>query len=165
MVREKATPAPSGRRNFRRRLLTSSCSRHPETTRSAGANRPSNPRFKKGQSGNPNGRPPKARSLESDLGARIRVREGDREISISKQEAFIKTLVARALKGDARASSLLVGLMAKLLDVEVDLAERGVDASEKAIIDAYVARRFAEAASKSASGGRADFGDPDDSGD
>jgi hypothetical protein len=54
--------------------------------------------------------------------------------------------------------------MAKLLDVEVDLAERGVDASEKAIIDAYVARRFAEAASKSASGGRADFGDPDDSG-
>jgi hypothetical protein len=57
--------------------------------------------------------------------------------------------------------------MAKLLDVEVDLAERGVDASEKAIIDAYVARRFAEAAipSKSASGGRADFGDPDDAGD
>jgi Family of unknown function (DUF5681) len=115
-----------------------------------------------------NGRPPKARNLKTDLvaelGARIRVREGDREVSISKQEAFIKTLVARALKGDARASSLLVGLMAKLLDVEVDLAERGVDTSEKAIIDAYVARRFAEAASKSASGGRADFGDPDDSG-
>ena len=133
---------------------------------------PQRSRFKKGQSGNPNGRPPKARNLKTDLvaelGARIRVREGDREVSISKQEAFIKTLVARALKGDARASSLLVNLMARLLDVEVDLAERGVvDASEKAIIDAYVARRFAEAAipSKSASGGRADFGDPDDSGD
>jgi hypothetical protein len=133
---------------------------------------PQHSRFKKGQSGSPNGRPPKARNLKTDLvaelGARIRVREGDREVSISKQEAFIKTLVARALKGDARASSLLVNLMARLLDVEVDLAERGVvDASEKAIIDAYVARRFAEAAipSKSASGGRADFGDPDDAGD
>jgi hypothetical protein len=132
---------------------------------------PRHSRFKKGQSGSPNGRPPKARNLKTDLvaelGARIRVREGDREVSISKQEAFIKTLVARALKGDARASSLLVNLMAMLLDVEVDLAERGVDASEKAIIDAYVARRFAEAAipSKSASGGRADFGDPDDAGD
>ena len=130
---------------------------------------PQHSRFKKGQSGSPNGRPPKARNLKTDLvaelGARIRVREGDREVSISKQEAFIKTLVARALKGDARASSLLVNLMARLLDVEVDLAERCVvDASEKAIIDAYVARRFAEAASKSASGGRADLGDPDDSG-
>ena len=133
---------------------------------------PQRSRFKKGQSGNPNGRPPKARNLKTDLvaelGARIRVREGDREVSISKQEAFIKTLVARALKGDARASSLLVNLMARLLDVEVDLAERGVvDASEKAIIDAYVARRFAEAAtpSKPASGGRVDLGDPDDAGD
>jgi hypothetical protein len=57
--------------------------------------------------------------------------------------------------------------MAKLLDVEVDLAERGVDASEKAIIDAYVARRIAEAAtpSESASGARVDLGDPDDAGD
>ena len=92
---------------------------------------PQHSRFKKGRSGSPNGRPPKARNLKTELGAelgaRIRVREGDREVSISKQEAFIKTLVARALKGDARASSLLVGLMAKLLDVEVDLAERGVE--------------------------------------
>ena len=143
--------------------------RPPETTKSAGANRPTVPGLKRASRGIL--RPPKARNLKTELvaelGARIRVREGDREVSISKQEAFIKTLVARALKGDARASSLLVGLMAKLLDVEVDLAERGVDASEKAIIDAYVARRFAEAAipSKSASGGRADFGDPDDAGD
>jgi Family of unknown function (DUF5681) len=132
---------------------------------------PHHSRFKKGQSGNQNGRTPKARNLKTDLvaelGARIRIREGYREVSISKQEAFIKTLVARALKGDARASSLLVGLMAKLLDVEVDLAERGVDTNEKAIIDAYVARRFAEDGipSKSTSGARTDFGDPDDVGD
>jgi hypothetical protein len=96
---------------------------------------PQHSRFKKGRSGSANGRPPKARNLKTDLvaelGARIRVREGDREVSISKQEAFIKTLVARALKGDARASSLLVGLMAKLLDVEVDLAERGVDQARR----------------------------------
>jgi Family of unknown function (DUF5681) len=61
---------------------------------------PQHSRFKKGQSGSPNGRPPKARNLKTDLvaelGARIRVREGDREVSISKPEAFIKTLVARA---------------------------------------------------------------------
>ena len=52
---------------------------------------PRHSRFKKGQSGSPNGRPPKARNLKTDLvaelGTRIRVREGDREVSISKQEA------------------------------------------------------------------------------
>jgi hypothetical protein len=57
--------------------------------------------------------------------------------------------------------------MAKLLDVEAVPVERGVDPSEKAIIDAYVARRFAKAAipSKSAPGGHVDFGEPDDAGD
>jgi hypothetical protein len=53
--------------------------------------------------------------------------------------------------------------MAKLLDVEVDPVERGVDASEKAIIDAYVARCSAEAAVPSS--GQVDSGDPDVAGD
>ena len=111
-----------------------------------------------GPVGEPEGGPAKARNLKADLvgelGARIRVREGDREVSyFETRRPSSKRSSREALKGDARASSLLVGLMAKLLDVEAVPVERGVDASEKAIIDAYVARRFAKAAipSKSAS--------------
>jgi len=111
---------------------------------------PQHTRFKKGHSANPKGRPSGTRNLKTDLtnelGGRIRVREGDRETLISKQEAFVKSLVARALKGDSRASSLLVTMMAKLLDVASAPAPTEVSADEQEIIDAYYNRRFAEAA-------------------
>lgn len=110
---------------------------------------PKHTHFKKGRSGNPKGRPPGTRNLKTDLtnelGGRIRVREGDRETLISKQEAFVKSLVARALKGDSRASSLLVTMMAKLLDVASAPAPTEVSADEQEIIDAYYNRRFADA--------------------
>jgi hypothetical protein len=111
---------------------------------------PQHTRFKKGHSANPKGRPSGTRNLKTDLtnelGGRIRVREGDRETLISKQEAFVKSLVARALKGDSRASSLLVTMMAKLLDVASAPAPTEVSADEQEIIDAYYNRRFADAA-------------------
>jgi hypothetical protein len=117
---------------------------------------PKHTRFKKGRSANPKGRPSGTRNLKTDftneLGSRIRVREGDRETSISKQEAFVKLLVARALKGDARASSLLVSLMAKLLDVASAPAPTEVGLHEQDIIEAYYRRRLAEAATPTANG-------------
>ena len=107
---------------------------------------PHHTQFKPNRSGNPKGRPPKSRNLKTDLvnelGTRVRIREGDRVIKVSKQEAFLKSLVARALQGDARASGLLVSLMARLLDLAASPPEAGVNAEEQAIIDAYFARRF-----------------------
>ena len=64
---------------------------------------PKQTRFKPGQSGNPKGRPKHARNLKSEfleeLGEIIRVREGDREMKISKQRAFVKALVAFSFGG------------------------------------------------------------------
>jgi hypothetical protein len=121
---------------------------------------PKHTRFKKGGSANPKGRPRGARNLKTDLtnelGGRIRVREGDRETSISKQEAFVKSLVARALKGDGRASSLLVTMMAKLLDVASTPTPTEVGSKEQDIIEAYYRRRFAEAAIPTAGGDAAE---------
>ncbi len=61
---------------------------------------PQHSRFKKGQSGSPNGRLPKARNLKTDLvaelGARIRVREGDRDTGLgSRRQPFKRTTAAR----------------------------------------------------------------------
>lgn len=85
---------------------------------------PAHTRFRKGQSGNPKGRPKGTQNLATDLaeelGERIRVREGDRERLVSKQRAMVKTLVARALQGDARAGAALLTLITKLLSPHLE---------------------------------------------
>jgi hypothetical protein len=82
---------------------------------------PKHSRFKKGKLGNPNGRPKGTKNLRTDLieelSEKIPVREGDRPTKISKQRAFVKTLVARSLKGDARAATTLMNLMLRVFDL------------------------------------------------
>ena len=75
---------------------------------------PRHTRFRKGRSGNPNGRPKQARNLLTDLHEelqqRITVREGGTERRISRQRAVVMRLLDKALKGE-------LGAMAKLLDL------------------------------------------------
>jgi hypothetical protein len=81
---------------------------------------PKHTRFQPGRSGNPQGRPKGTKNLKTDLieelGEKILVREGDQPRRVSKQRAIVKTLAARTLQGDARAASLLVSMMMRLLD-------------------------------------------------
>lgn len=117
-------------------------------------------RFKSGQSGNPKGRPKGTKNLATDLaeelGETIRIREGERQLTVSKQRAMLKALVAKALKGDARAASLLIALVAKATeDTPGPAAEAQAPLAEadRQILDDFLARATArEAAATSAPG-------------
>jgi len=73
-------------------------------------------RFRPGQSGNPKGRPKGARGvgkvLEEALSQEVSVTEGGRTSRITKREALILSLVTKALKGDMRAASETLKLIA-----------------------------------------------------
>jgi hypothetical protein len=81
---------------------------------------PMQTRFKPGQSGNPRGRPRGTKNLKTDLleelDEKIVIREGDRSQKVSKQRALLKSVVNRAIKGDARATSIALSTMMRLLE-------------------------------------------------
>lgn len=76
---------------------------------------PRSTRFQKGQSGNPRGRPKGSKSasalLEQALSAPVSINEGGTTRVIEQRMALFKSLVARAIKGDARAAALVIRLM------------------------------------------------------
>ncbi len=102
---------------------------------------PKKHRFQKGISGNPNGRPKDAKGLKTDLleelSETINVREGDRELRISKQRALIKTQVARALKGNDRAAAKIIDLYLKVIGLDDDAADADLPFTEdeRAVIE------------------------------
>jgi hypothetical protein len=101
-------------------------------------------RFKPGQSGNPKGRPKHARNLKTEfleeLNEIIRVREGDREMKISKQRAFVKALVAAAIKGDMRAANALVSFCNRAFGDERDESSSGTATHDLEILEEFVSR-------------------------
>ena len=103
--------------------------------------------FKPGQSGNPHGRPPGSKNLETELAEelqeRILIKEAGQGKTVSKQRAMIKSLTARAIQGDARAMSLILNMMSRLFHNN-EAAPDAVDmsATDHAILKAYKARLF-----------------------
>ena len=71
--------------------------------------------FKKGQSGNPRGRPKGARSvaklLDDALSQEVAVTTGGQTTRVTKREALILSLVTKAIKGDMRAAAQTLKLI------------------------------------------------------
>jgi hypothetical protein len=65
---------------------------------------PKHSQFKKGQTGNPNGRPKKLPELHVLLADVL----GEEKDGISAAEAILKSIRAKAAKGDVRAAELLL---------------------------------------------------------
>jgi hypothetical protein len=94
---------------------------------------PRRTRFRKGESGNPAGRPRGSKNAIAHLGKALRepvtVSENGRRKSITKCEALIKQLVTSALRGDHRSLRLLlIDQLPKLQEYEdrrVAIAEQG----------------------------------------
>lgn len=86
-------------------------------------------RFKKGQSGNPRGRPKGAHSskalLQAALAAPVRITEAGEIKTIAQREALFRALVARAVKGDNRATAQVIDLIERY-GLSDDLKEGGM---------------------------------------
>ena len=105
---------------------------------------PSYTRFIKGESGNPKGRPKGTKNLKTDLQEELEetilIREGNREKQISKQRAVLKSLVAKAVKGDTGAANLLLQRIERLLEANAVTETEELSSDERSILEAYEAR-------------------------
>ena len=95
---------------------------------------PKHSRFKKGRSGNPRGRSKGTKNLKTDLAEelaeRIQVTENGRVVALTKQRVMVKALTAKAMKGDTKAASTLIGLVAQTVGLDPQ-EEQDVDLSAK----------------------------------
>ena len=107
---------------------------------------PKDRQFRCGQSGNLNGRPKGVRNFKTDmreeLSESISIREGGRDISISKQRALIKRLVASAIDGDARSIATLMSFCARAFGDDNDDQQQAPE--DREIVQAF--KRHSKAA-------------------
>jgi hypothetical protein len=106
---------------------------------------PKHTQFQPGQSAHPSGRRKGVRNFKTDLIAelqeRIPIRENGRQMTITKQRAFIKALVAAAIKGDMRATNALVSFCTRSLGSEDEKTPNETPPVEDIdIIEAFVKR-------------------------
>ncbi len=96
-------------------------------------------RFKKGQSGNPSGRP-KGRiglkaTLQKLLSEKVTVNINGRSRKISKWEAAIRQQIIKAAKGDATACRIMMALAQSIDDPTDGRSDRGRWPTVKFIIE------------------------------
>jgi Family of unknown function (DUF5681) len=74
--------------------------------------------FKKGQSGNPKGKPKGSKSIkatfEEVLRQSVRIRQGDRQMLLTRQHAMFMAMTNKAMQGDTKAYELVLKTVDKL---------------------------------------------------
>lgn len=104
-------------------------------------------RFKKGQSGNPKGRPRGSRNFSTDVRATldqpVQLKIRGRNKTVPTQQAALLRLREKALSGDGRALDRLLELARTYNDEDLSDATTVVLPSEdQAILDGYVERQL-----------------------
>jgi len=111
---------------------------------------PRETRFKKGQSGNPSGRPKGTRNvaavLARELRTKIVINESGKRKSVTKLEAATKQLVNKAIQGDLAALRLLNAL-AQSLDAQTKGSQAENSVSNEA--DSFIMKSVIERYQKS----------------
>ena len=81
--------------------------------------------------------------MREELNEQISVRIGDRSRKVSKQRAMLMALMAKALKGDTRATVVLLQTMAKLVPLSEAIAAAGsaLSADEQEILKRFIDRQ------------------------
>ena len=91
---------------------------------------PVHTRFKPGESGNPKGRPKRAKNyrtvLNSILKEKVTVREGGKVRIMPKYKAILHALVMNAIQGKARARAILLELAREQGQFDPTLAHRSM---------------------------------------
>jgi hypothetical protein len=104
---------------------------------------PKEHQFSEGQSGNPRGRPKGTRNLRSDLAQLMKksvvVRENGKPRRISGQQAMLLSLYDKALRGDLKAATSLIGMVQKLdPSAGEPVQDRTLSESDEAILENFL---------------------------
>jgi hypothetical protein len=104
---------------------------------------PTHTRFKKGESGNPFGRPVGSANAKTRvarvLDEKVAVREGRKTRSMSKLEAMFEAHTNKAMKGDPRSFSTVIAHAARLGALAESAAEMSIPTAEE---DAAIVKDF-----------------------
>ena len=105
--------------------------------------------FKPGQSGNPKGRPKGIKNLSTDLEEELNqtvlVTESGQQTKTTKQRAMIKTLFAKAMSGDVRASDVLIKLILGLEHSRIESGKTDVlDNEDLSILESFRTKILSE---------------------
>ncbi|NIV77150.1 MAG: hypothetical protein GWN37_20655 [Gammaproteobacteria bacterium] len=127
---------------------------------------PKHSRFKKGRSGNPQGRPKGTRNFKTDLRdvlqESVTVRINGRPVRLSSQGAVLKQLQAGAVKGERHSRDRFLDYAERYAEEQsAEDAERALSQDNQDILERYKARTIAEYEAEKAAKAGGEQGEPE----